>query len=343
MRTSLPAPVPLLGISIFALATSCTIFGGLSEEEQARLDIYRKNAKQYFEEASATDQINDYYRSLDQIDKGLAIVPSDYRLRSQRAMCLLMLGKRDPNVLPKAEAEFKDVMAMRSDADHDPKTILGYGLTLHRLGYIERARAEILEDESKLRGAGTSDSNDPKARASEHRKRAQAYFHSAELQLLKLLEKEDFLLLAHRHLMNLKEHQGERAAAKAHGKAFLVECKKQRDHWEKKYATTTVYGYERNVVVPAIEDLNRNELAVRDSLSFMCQQDRDYRQAIEHLDRMLAMQPNRPLYYYNRGDCYRALGEDAAAKRDFKKFLGTTTLPPEHPKVKSAFEFTYRK
>jgi hypothetical protein len=33
---------------------------------------------------------------------------------------------------------------------------------------------------------------------------------------------------------------------------------------------------------------------------------------------------------------------DAAAKRDFKKFLGTTALPPEHPKVKRAFEYTYR-
>lgn len=339
MRPS-PTILPLLGMPLFA---SCTIFGGLSEEEQTALEIYRRNAKQYFEEASASDRPAEYYRSLDQIDKGLALVPDDYRLMSQRAMCLLMLGKRDPNLLPEAENAFKSVMALRSDANHDPKTILGYGLTLHRLGYIEKARAEMLEDEIKLRGAGTTASNDPKARASEHRKRAAAYFHSAELQLNKLLEKEDFLALAHKHLMNLKEHQGDRAAAKKHGEDFLEECKKQREHWEAKYKATTVYRYERNVVVPALEDLDRNELAVRDALSFMCQQDRSYPQAIEHLDRMLAMQPNRPIYYYNRGECYRALGKDAAAKRDFKKFLGTTALPPEHPKVKHAFEFTYRK
>jgi tetratricopeptide (TPR) repeat protein len=333
--------VPALGTLLF---TSCTILGGLSEEDQTRLDIYRRNAKQYFEEASATNRPAEYYRSLDQIDKGLAIVPDDYRLKSQRAMCLLMLGKhRDPNLLPEAEKAFKDVMAMRSDADHDPKTILGYGLTLHRLGYIEQTRAEILEDQVKIRGASTSNSNDPKARASEHRARAMAYYKDAELQLLKLLKKEDFLVLAQRHLMNLKEHQGDRAAAKEHGKAFLVECEKQRKHWETKYKTTTVYGYERNVVVPALDDLDRNELAVRDALSFMCQQDREYREAIQHLDRMLAMQPNRPIYYYNRATCYRALGEDAAAKRDFKKFLGTTALAPEHPKVKNAFEYTYRK
>jgi len=339
MRPFLSTLLPLLGTSLL----SCTIFGGLSEEDQTRLDVYRKNAKQYFEEASASDRAGEYYRSLDQVDKGLAIVPHDYRLKSQRAMCYLMLGNRDPNVLPKAEQAFKDVMAMRTDADHDPKTLLGYGLTLHRLGYIERARAQILEDQIKLRGAGTSDSDDPEARASEHRARAEAYFESAELQLRKLLKKEDFLALAHRHLMNLKEHQGDRAAAKEQGEAFLVECKKQRDHWEKKYQATTVYGYERNVVVPALEDLDRNELEVRDAMAFMCQQDRDYKQAIKHLDRMLEMQPNRPIYYYNRGDCYRALGVDAAAKRDFRKFLGTTALPPEDTKVKHAFEYTYRK
>ncbi len=341
MRPFPPTLLPLLGTTL--LTASCAIFGGLSEEDQTRLDIYRKNAKQYFEEASASDRASEYYRSLDQIDKGLAIVPDDYRLKHQRAMCFLMLGKRDPKRLPEAEQAFKDVMAMRTDANHDPKTILGYGLTLHRLGYIERTHAEILEDEIKLGGAGTSDSNDPQARASEHRNRAKAYLHSAELQLLKLLEKEDFVDLAHRHLMNLKELQGDRTAAKKHGAAFLVECRKQRDHWEKKYKATTVFRYERNVVVPALEDLDRNELEVQDALSFMCQQDRNYKQAIKHLDRMLAMQPNRPIYYYNRGDCYRALGEDAAAKRDFKKFLGTTALPPQHPKVKHAFDYTYRK
>lgn len=334
-------PLPLLALSLLA---SCAIFGGLSEEEQARLEIYRKNAQQYFEQASASDQSADYYRSLDQINKGLSIVPDDYRLRSQRAMCLLMLGKhRDPNLLPKAEQAFKEVMAMRSDDDHDPKTILGYGLTLHRLGYIERARAEILEDQIKIRGASTSDSDDPRARADEHRARAMAYFDDAEQQLLKLLKKEDFLILANQHLMNLKEHQGDRAAAKEYGKAFLLECKKQREYWENKYKTTTLYRYERERVIPALQELERNELAVRDTLSFMCQQERNYRQAIEHLDRMLALQPNEPIYYYNRGDCYRALGEDAAAKRDFKKFLGTTALPPEHPKVKHAFEYTYRQ
>ena len=268
MRPLPPTLLPLLGTSLLA---SCAIFGGLSEEDQTRLDIYRKNARQYFEEASASDRVREYYRSLDQIDKGLTIVPDDYRLQSQRAWCFLMLGKRDPNVLPEAEKAFKDVMAMRTDADHDPKTILGYGLTLHNLGYIERTRAEILEDEITRRGAGSSDSNDPQARAGEHLARATAYFQSAELQLLKLLEKEDFLALAHRHLMNLKELQGDRAAAKEHGEAFLQECKKQRDHWEKKYQATTVYGYERNVVVPALEELDRNELEVQDALSFMCQ------------------------------------------------------------------------
>ena len=69
----------------------------------------------------------------------------------------------------------------------------------------------------------------------------------------------------------------------------------------------------------------------------------EYRKAIRHLDRMLEMQPTRPIHYYNRGDSYRRLAMDAAAKRDFKKFLGNTALPPENPKVKSAFAFTYRK
>ena len=104
MKPFLLTLLPLLGTSLL----SCTIFGGLSEEDQTRLDVYRKNAKQYFEEASATDRVGEYYRSLDQVDKGLTIVPHDYRLKSQRAMCYLMLGNRDPNILPKAEQAFKE-------------------------------------------------------------------------------------------------------------------------------------------------------------------------------------------------------------------------------------------
>jgi tetratricopeptide (TPR) repeat protein len=333
---------PLLPILLPLLATSCAIFGGLSEEEQKSLEVYRKNADDYFNRASTSNQVQGFYRSLDQIDKGLELVPDDYRLKSRRAWCFLMLGKRDPRFLTDAETAFKDVMPLRSDDDHDPRTLLGYGLTLHRLGLIQRIRAEILEDEVKHQGAGTSDSDDPKARASEHRKKADAYFHNAERQLLKLVAKEDRLTTAYRHLINLKEHQGDRAAVKRYGEAYLERCQRDREYWEKKYQATTVAGYEANVVVPALEDLDRNELQVRDTLSFAYQQDREYKKAIEHLDRMLHMQPNRPIYYYNRGDCYRALAMDAAAKRDFKKFLGTTALPPEHPKVKHAFEFTYR-
>ncbi len=234
MRAALPIILPLLG-------TSCAIFGHLSEEDKKSLASYRKNADQYYNQASASDRVEDYYRSLNQIDKGLELVPRDYRLKSQRAMCFLMLGKRDPNVLPHAEEAFKDVMRMRSDDNQDPRVLLGYGLTLHRRGYVQLTRAEILEDEIKNRDAG--DSDDPQARASEHRKKANAYFRNAERQLQKLLEKEDFIGLAHQYLMNLKEHQGERAAAKKHGEEFLLESKRQRDIWDKKYKETMVAGF----------------------------------------------------------------------------------------------------
>jgi tetratricopeptide (TPR) repeat protein len=100
---------------LFALA-GCA---GLNEEEEARLDVYRANANDYFDRA-------DYQRSLDQSSKALELVPDDVNMMLLRAHSLLRLGAafENPNLLNDSLAAFEE---MRAAVPDDDRAWLGLG------------------------------------------------------------------------------------------------------------------------------------------------------------------------------------------------------------------------
>ena len=68
----------------------------------------------------------------------------------------------------------------------------------------------------------------------------------------------------------------------------------------------------------------------------------DYTKAIEHLDKLLAVDPANSVEYFNRARCHDKLGQPAEALRDYEDFIRLTRLPFNSERVKQAREAVRR-
>jgi tetratricopeptide (TPR) repeat protein len=111
-----------------ALAGGC----GLSKAEQARLDVHKANASDFFSRS-------DYQRALQQANKAIALDPGDATMALVRAHCLLRIGSATKNgvMIDESIAAFED---MRSTWPDDDRSTLG-------LGSAHLARALSMDDE----------------------------------------------------------------------------------------------------------------------------------------------------------------------------------------------------
>ena len=105
---------------------------GLSKAEQARLDVHKANASDFF-------QRSDYQRALQQANKALVLEPTEPTMELIRAHALLRIGSatKNPVMLDESLTAFEE---MRGEWPDDDRSELG-------LGSAHLARALVLEDE----------------------------------------------------------------------------------------------------------------------------------------------------------------------------------------------------
>ncbi|HEX5009485.1 MAG TPA: tetratricopeptide repeat protein [Planctomycetota bacterium] len=105
---------------------------GLSKAEQARLDVHKANASDFFSRS-------DYQRALQQANKAIALDPDDATMALVRAHCLLRIGTATRNgvLIDESIGAFEE---MRSQWPDDDRSTLG-------LGSAQLARALSMEDE----------------------------------------------------------------------------------------------------------------------------------------------------------------------------------------------------
>ena len=115
-------------ILLAALVSGC----GLSKAEEARLDVHRANASDFFARS-------DYQRALQQANKALDLQPGDATMELVRAHCMLRIGTATKNgvLLDESLTAFEE---MRDEWPDDDRSELG-------LGSAHLARALSLEDE----------------------------------------------------------------------------------------------------------------------------------------------------------------------------------------------------
>ena len=159
-----------------ALAGGCF---GLDETEEARLDVYRANASDFFERG-------DYQRSLQQASKALELDSDDVTMALLRGHSLLRLGtqSKNPGLLDDSLATFEE---LRRSAPDDDRADLG-------LGSAHLARALALDNdidraEKRLESEFLSDDGrrQEQARIAAVREARAEHLHQAEVTLREVL------------------------------------------------------------------------------------------------------------------------------------------------------------
>jgi tetratricopeptide (TPR) repeat protein len=306
--------------------------GSLSGDAAQDLHRYQHNAQLYWD-GGKLDQ------AVDQIERGLAIAPDDYKLQSLKAMVLLRQsqagGTAGERRLQESEATFQRVYATRSPARHERHVLLGYGMALQAQGTRNLIETQRLRDAAGRAGANSAEGAAALARAAEHEAIGRSKLMQAREVLVALQTRGDLPRLASYHSMQIAAALGDHAATIAHGAAYLEASKRDQQWQQNEIARTSSIPYERERRLE-LQRLRQEELDTRTLLASLHHERGEFQKALEHLDVVLELDPGRSADYYNRGRCLRELGRVEAAKADFRRFLATSDLPAGNPKMTEA-------
>lgn len=133
VRRGRPGLSSLRSLVLVGLALGSSACQSLSDEDQARLAVFRENSQHYYDRG-------DYARALHQASSALELDPEITSVRLVKGFCLLKLGKQagSPRVIDESLKEFAAIADTR-DARDDFRVYLG-------LGSAHLARALLAED-----------------------------------------------------------------------------------------------------------------------------------------------------------------------------------------------------
>jgi len=310
---SLPALLLLLG--------ACS---SLSTEQQQQLSDYQQRAKLYAEHG-------DLDRSLSMCERGLEVAPDDYLLHSLHAGLLLRLSRRQadggPQLLDKSLEEFAAVYATRSPSHHAPHLLFYYALARQKQGMR-------LTNQAALAHARNQDTGELDAAAA-------AEYTAAAAMLQTMLDRGEVKRLCRYHLMLLARLQNQTDEAIKQGEEYLEVAKVDNAAAQHELDRTTVLGYEHEMQ-NELDELRRQEIDVHSFLAEMLIARKNYDQALAQVSQILRLDSTRSNDYWNRYRILRALDRIEESKDDLRKFLATTSLPPENPKVLEAAQVLAR-
>ena len=308
-------------LPLLLLVCGCTT---LSHDESQQLASHQRNAKYYFE-GGRLDQ------ALDQIDRGLALEPDDYQLLALRGTVLLKqsgtaLGTNH-KLLDQATEALEAVYEMRSPYRHEPYALLPFALALQKQG------RRHLGEELRLRGQASRSPHPQELTeaADDERAKAQEQLERADGVLDVLIDRGELLRTAWNHKLQIAQDLRNDAGFVAAADKYLECAAKDQANVRREIERTMVAPYESEQAAQ-LRTLQQEELEVRVLLADHYYNRHQYEGALAQLNRVLELEPQRSVDYYNRGRVLMELQRVEEAKTDFRKFLATSTLPPTSEK-----------
>ncbi|MCB9880095.1 MAG: hypothetical protein H6835_21080 [Planctomycetes bacterium] len=322
MRTI--APLLLL------LLTACTT---LTIEEQQHLASYQRNAQLYWDG-------NLLPQAIAQVDRGLDLSPDDYKLNAMKGALLLRTSGNNPERIDRATEQLAEVYSWRAQYRHDRYLLLYYALAeqkqgLRRLGQAIRADGQAsraVDDEQ--RRALTNEATDLRT-AGEQRLRF------ADSLLAVLVDKGELLRVVHNHRVQIAQQLGDDELLNASATAYFAKCAEEQQFVKAEIERTEIVDYE-DQQLRYLRSLRDEELQVRGLVADWDYRHGRYQQALDHLNRVLEIDPKRSEDYYNRACVLEKLEGVEAARPDFTTFLATTQLPPTSDKYTEAVKALQR-
>jgi predicted Zn-dependent protease len=311
------------------LAGGCGVLA-LSAEDKKALANHQANAQLYYDGQK-------YDQAEDQVSKGLALDPKDYKLNLVLAMILLQRGKNDPKWLPEAKDQFDKTLGLRASGKLDSRTHMGVGLCSQRMAQVLKSKAVVSRKEADSGALSPSEKQARLARAEQFDKDAAGYLVEARESFQLLLESGELTALAHYHLFQVATLEKRLADAQKHGNDFRTEAR-QRQAFLTKQLETSFDANREDTLRGQQRELRAQELEVLGLLANIAFEQNDARTALTHLDELLKLDTTRTPDYLNRARCLVALKNYTRAKEDVEVFLQKTQLPFESSQVKEALE-----
>lgn len=303
-------------VTVLLLLCACS---SLSSEQRDQLANHSRNAKFYFEGGRLE-------QALDQVDRGLELEPDNYGLLALRGTILLRQSNSalgtDHRVLDQAMAILQRVYDMRSPARHEPFVLLPYALALQKQGRRHLGEALRLEGQASR----APDKTELGGAAATERQQANEQLLAARGALQVLVERGETLRLAHSHLLQIAQDLGDDAAFDAAAKAYVAQAAKDQAAIRKEVERTAEPAYEAEQM-RNLTSLRNEELEVRSLLAEHYFGRQQFEAALAHQNRVLELDPQRSVDYYNRGRILLELKRNDEAKADFRKFLAMPSAP----------------
>lgn len=349
-----PAPASLLTTLCLCLP-ACSVFGGLSAEEERRLQGYIENSGRYFNG-------QDFERAIDQTNRGLALDEDNYQLLTRRAWSYLLWAKpprnaagpnREAVALPtrlvlaridEAHRLFKQLMARRSFDSHDPRVVLGHATALFDRGKLEWKLADL--NARQAEAASGADALEFKTRSEQQRARAKALYLLPGAKVFEKIAASERMFFTNRreaynYLRRIHNINGNKPEAVVAGLRALEMIAAERKYWRPQMGTTDIQA--ENALRATMRELEAAELAVRQRLATYYRELDQHAKAVEQLNRLITATPRDHVLYYHRAISFRALGMTEQARKDFKTFLVNGTSEDPEAAVNEATRFVYGK
>ena len=308
MRTALQRSALLLGLLV--VLVGC---GGLSKEEKTVFEGHVQNAQRYYDRGR-------YVQAEQQARKAMDFKPKDKKANLLLAWTLLQLGS--PGQLREALARFE---SLEGRDGKDFRITHGLATAQYRLSLLRAQQVVTLEAE---------DPRDEVLLQQAIRER-DGYQEAAKQMYIKTLElNEDYPeALSNLGQIYALENKSEMALAKL--ERFLVLAEQTRRYLEEK--RTRLITDDQALILD--EKITRNidrEVSVRDLVANILYKEGRTDEAIDQLDRILALRHGWTDLYLNRARCLARLGRFQEAIRDVETFLKKTDRRFEDQLVQAA-------
>lgn len=316
-------------IPLLLLLCAC---GTLSTEERDRLAACQRNAALFFDGGRLA-------QAMGQIERGLELDPDDYKLNSMKGGILLLTSGdsqgTDHARLDEATALLADLYRQRSLARHEPYLLLNYGRALQKQG--QRHHGESLRLDGQAARATADEAPALRQQAAVQRDRWRELAQKADGLFAELERRGELLRFAHYHRLLIARQLGDDAGFTAAAKAYLAQSEAAQQLTRQRIEQTPSAEFEAEQL-QVLRRLRDEELEVRSLIAEYHYGRKEFEAALVQIDRVLEIDPQRSVDYYNRGRILLELQRADAAKADFRRFLATTTLPPTSEKTTFALQ-----
>jgi tetratricopeptide (TPR) repeat protein len=306
----------IVALSLFPVA--CASDGITAEQKTKLVDGFSETASQYF-------AMGEYDRANAQCIRGLQLDPDNTRLKLVQAWSLQKRGTTED--IAAAERLFRELQSTG-----DFRAILGLAEATERRGLAFAEGAEKLKS-----GQRVTEAADPQKRIDDYEKESIKSWTESRSLYLKALEQQRINPDVLNGLVRVEMLLGNTAQALEWDDKLIATTQETLDYWNEQL--------KRSGVSTSDEKQYRGEVRARTKVATMahltgadlCVTLNRLEKALEHLDAAIALDPDRPASYARRAQVEKDLGLPKKALADIEKFIGISTLDPNHPDIQRAW------